>query len=240
MKLKCLIVDDEPLAREGLSAYVQQLPFLQLEAVCDDALQAGMLMKSKEIDLLLLDIQMPVLNGIEFLKTITHKPLCIITTAYPNYAVEGYELDVTDYLLKPVSFERFTKAANKAYDIYMLKHKQGGADEKGQDYVFVKSDMRYEKILIKDILYIEGLQNYLCIYTQNRKYIAYITMKQVTQQLPENLFIRPHKSFIVSVLAIEAMDGNELIIGKQKIPVSRDRKEEILKQLIRDKLLRRD
>ena len=238
MKLNCLIIDDEPFARQGLEEYVRELEFLQLVAKCESATKAATFLNDDKIDLIFLDIQMPKLSGIEFLKTLLNPPMVIFTTAFAEYAVEGYSLDVIDYLLKPITFNRFLKAAQKAFDFYQLKHPNEGG-KSVHDYFFVKSDSKYEKVFFQDILYLEALQNYTVIYTPEKKLIAYITFSGLTGQLPQDQFLKVHKSFTVAISKINSIDGNEAVIGKARIPISRNLKDGVMEKLLKNNLLKR-
>ena len=234
MKISCIITDDEPFARKGLANYVEKIDFLLLKGKCEDALQLNNLLSSQKIDLLFLDIQMPQISGLDFLKSLKNKPQVILTTAYEQYALEGYELDVLDYLLKPISFERFMKAAIKAQD-YFQKEKTPELD-----YIFIKSDNRLEKVNLSDILFVESLQNYVSIYTKKGKYISHLTLKGFKESVPNNILIQPHKSYLVALANIEAIDGNRIVIGDHKIPISKYLKEEVLQKVVNSKLLKRD
>ncbi len=236
MKLNCLIVDDEPLARKGLEEYVQEISFLRLSGSCDSAIKASAFLEQNPIDLMLLDIRMPKLSGIDFIRTLKNPPLVIFTTAYSEYAVESYSLDVIDYLLKPISHERFLKAAEKALDYYSLKQKSGSGSL--IDYFFIKSDHKFEKINFSDIRYVEAMQNYCILHIQSRKLISYITLTHLLEKLPADRFMKVHKSFIVSLEKISTLDGNTLILGTSRIPVSRSLKTEIMNR-IKENLLKR-
>ncbi len=238
MKLQCLIVDDEPVARKGLAEYVSEVDFLQLAGQCENAMRASTILSQQQVDLIFLDIQMPKLTGIDFLKSLKNPPMVIFTTAYSEYAVEGYALDVVDYLMKPITFERFMKAAQKAFEVHNLK-KSGHHAEKGSDHFFVKSDSKFEKVLFSEVLYIEGLQNYAIIHTPTRKLITYLTMSGLEHQLPKDQFLKVHKSFIVSLPHIKAIDGNELLIGSARIPISRTLKDEVVNAVMGNKLFKR-
>lgn len=232
MKLKCIITDDEPMARKGLQGYVEKLDFLELVAVCEDALQLNNALKSQPVDLLLLDIEMPYMSGIELLSTLVNPPKVIITSAYEQYAIKGYDLEVVDYLLKPISFERFVKAINKAHDIITSQQNL----LKSSDYFFVKANQKYEKIFFNDILYIEGIENYVSIKTADEKIITHSTLRLILDKLPERQFIQTHKSFIVNAEKVSTVEGNMLGIGKNKIPVSRTFREKVLELILRNKL----
>lgn len=234
--INCLVVDDEPIARKGMLEHVKQIDFLNCIAECRSAVEATNWMQAKKIDLLFLDIQMPKLTGIDFIKNLSAPPLVIFTTAYPEYAVEGYELDILDYLLKPVSFSRFYKASVKAYDYLNLKNKY--EINNPEDYFFIKCNQKIEKIKISDVLYIEGMSNYIIVHAVQKKYITYLTFKGVEEQLPQNLFIRIHKSFLVSTNAIKTIDGNELKLENISLPISKTYKEEVLAK-ISNRMLKR-
>lgn len=237
MKLNCLIVDDEPLARKGLEEYVREVAFLQLAGSCENAIKAAAQLNEGNIDLMLLDIQMPKLSGIEFLKTLKNPPLVIFTTAYSQYALESYSLDVIDYLVKPIPFDRFLKAVQKAFDFHSLRLKAG--TESTDNFFFIKCDHKFEKVNYTDVLYVEAMQNYCIIYTPERKLITYITMTGLEEQLPANRFLKVHKSFIVSLEKIKSLDGNEIVIGNSRIPISRGIKDEVVNKIMGNNLFKR-
>lgn len=221
-KINCIITDDEPMARKGLQGYVERIDFLLLAGACEDALQLNSLLKQQPVDLLFLDIEMPYITGIDFLQQTANPPKVIFTTAYEQYAIRGYELDVLDYLLKPISFDRFLKAANKAFDYF---HPGPAA---AQSFIFVKTDSRLEKIRFADILFLEAMENYVAIYTTDKKYITHSTLKALQESLPATLFIQPHKSYLVNMEAIGAVEGNVLHVGRYQVPVSKYQKEEVM------------
>jgi DNA-binding LytR/AlgR family response regulator len=239
MKLNCLIVEDEPIARKGLAEYVSEIEFLNLIAQCENSLKAATLVNQHEIDLMFLDIEMPKLSGMEFLKTLKNPPLTIFTTAFSEYAVEGYSLDVVDYLMKPITFDRFVKAVQKAQELYSLRRTALYSREAAPDYFFVKCDSKFEKVFYNEVRYIEAMQNYAVIHTQERKLITYITMSSLDTQLPRDQFIKVHKSFIVAVSHIKALDGNEILLGDIRIPISRNLKDDVVNQIMGNKLFRR-
>lgn len=238
MILNCIIIDDEPLARKGLAEYVNDVDFLHLAGEFDNPLKATATLSDQTIHLIFLDIQMPKLSGIEFLKSLSHPPLVIFTTAYPQYAIEGFDLNVLDYLLKPISFDRFLKAAMKAKDAALSKHSPAPASQQ-EDYIFIKSDNKLVKIFYTDILYVEALQNYVTIYTADKKYITYLTFKSVEESLPADQFIKVHKSYLVAAAKIESIEGNQIKTGSHYIPISRSSKEEVMEKLLKGKFLRR-
>jgi len=235
MKLNCLIVDDEPMARKGLEEYVNDIPFLEHAGSCENALKAKESLQQNKVDLMLLDINMPHVTGIEFLKSLKTRPMVIFTTAHPDYALESYSLDVLDYLVKPVMFNRFEKAAQKAYDYHLLR----ASSMPSPDFFFIKCDHVFEKVFFNDVLYLEAMQNYCILYTPTRKLIAYITLTGLEEKLPKTNFLKVHKSFIVNLEKITALDGNDLFIGKAQIPVSRSLKEDVMKRVMGDNLFKR-
>jgi DNA-binding LytR/AlgR family response regulator len=240
MTINCIIIDDEPLARKGLREYIADIDFLNLTGEFDTALKAVELLNGGGIHLLFLDIQMPKITGLEFLKIIQHPPPVIFTTAYPQYALEGFELNALDYLVKPVSFERFLKAAMKAKEFYEVRQKnkaKGSEFPVAQDYFFIKADNKL--ILFDDVLFIEALQNYVTIHAKDRKYITYLTFRSVEEYLPADRFIKTHKSYIVSLSKIDSIEGNEIRMANHHIPISRNEKDEVLEKLLKGKFLKR-
>jgi DNA-binding LytR/AlgR family response regulator len=244
--IKCVVTDDEPFARKGLQGYIEQIDFLQLVGTCENALELNSLLKKEPVDLLFLDIEMPYMTGIEFLRNIQHPPKVVFTTAYEKYALQGFELEVLDYLLKPISFERFLKTANKAYDYFRVQQEAaasgGGGSGSAQlpaDYIFVKAEGKLEKIHFSEILFAEGLENYVAIYTHDRKIIAHLTLKMVQEKLPAGAFIQPHKSYIVSIDKIQSIEGNILHIQQYQVPISKYQKDEIMEKIVNSRLLRR-
>jgi DNA-binding LytR/AlgR family response regulator len=238
MKLRCVVIDDEPLARECIVNYVNQVDFLQLAGQGSNPLEVTQVLDRQEADLMFLDIQMPVMNGIDFLKATANPPLVIITTAYPSYALEGFQLDVMDYLVKPITFDRFFKAVNKTKDYHRLLAKSATLerDKADADYFFIKCDYKYERIYFDDILYIQALQNYVTIYTRKGKYITLLYLKNVEQNLLSHSFIRVHKSYIVAIPKIEAIENNEIIIQSFRIPISRNYRDQVIERVVNDRL----
>ncbi|MFW9612885.1 MAG: LytR/AlgR family response regulator transcription factor [Macellibacteroides fermentans] len=233
MKLKCIITDDEPIARKGLQSYVERIDFLELVGVCEDAIQLNNQLKSQQADLLFLDIEMPYMTGIELLNSLSNPPKVIITSAYAEYAIKGYDLEVSDYLLKPISFDRFLKAVNKAYDQLISSQ-----TPVVQDYLFVKTSLKLEKIRFNDMRFIEGVENYVAIYTSDGKIITHTTLRTILQKLPPERFVQVHKSYLVNIDKIDSIEGNLLGIGKNKIPLSRTYKETALEIILKNKLLK--
>ena len=220
--LRCLAVDDEPLALELLEDNISQVPFLKLEGACSNALEATRFVQSRPggIDLIFLDIQMPGLTGLQFIQSLTQRPMFILVTAYEKFALEGFNLDVVDYLVKPVPFDRFLKACNKAYDVYNLRNKT--ADTKPLDYFFVNVDYSLLKVVFNDVLWIEALKDYVRIHLQStaKPVVTRMSMKSLEEELPRSQFIRIHKSYIVSKDSITSIKKNSLFVGSMELPVS--------------------
>jgi DNA-binding LytR/AlgR family response regulator len=237
--MNCIIVDDEPLARKGIENFVKEIPFLHHVASCSNALQAATELDAQQVDLMFLDIQMPRITGIDFLKSL-HKgqPITIITSAFPDYAVISYELDVMDYLVKPIPFERFLKAVNKAKDFFELKHTN--QQDTRNDFFFIKCDNRFEKIFFDEVLFVQALQNYVVIHTENKRMISYLTIKMVEEYLPKSMFLKISKSYIVSLPKIESISGNEIKIGTHAFSIGRTNKEQVLEHILGNKLLKRN
>jgi DNA-binding LytR/AlgR family response regulator len=227
MELKCIIVDDEPPAQRILEKYIADIPTLKLEAKCNDAFEAMEVLHSKSIDIIFLDINMPKMSGLSFIQTLKNPPLIIVTTAYREYAMDGFDLDVLDYLKKPISFERFVKAVNKAMDKYLplatpppaYVINETGRQQLDESFIFVKDDKITYRVDLKDIFYIEAVGDYAKIITTQKVYITCQTMKRFEACLPSNRFIRVHKSFIIAVSKINSIEGNLLSIGNTHIPI---------------------
>lgn len=232
MEIKCIITDDEPIARKGLRSYIEKIDFLTLTGECEDAIQLNTMLKTTPPDLLFLDIEMPHISGIELLSSIHNPPKVIIISAYEQYALKGYELDVVDYLLKPVSFERFLKAVNKVHDLLEKETKNTG-----EKYVFVKSDKQLKKILLKEILFIESMENYIIIYTTSSKEIVYTTLKHMLDSLPGENFLQVHRSYIANIEHIKSIEGNLLNIGTHKIPVARNLRDKVFNIILNNRLI---
>lgn len=232
-KIKAIIIDDEPLARKGLLEYIGEVDFLECVGEFDSIMPAMELIRSGEVDLLFLDIQMPRMSGLELVKTVSALPPVIFTTAYPQYAVEGFEWNALDYLVKPVSFERFYKAVTRARETIQQKL----TDE--ADHFFIKVDGKLVRINFSEILFAEALQNYVVIQTREKKYMTYLTFKAVEDYLPPKQFIRIHKSYIVSAPMIENVEGNIIRMQGHELPISRNLKEEVMEKLLKGKYLKR-
>jgi len=225
MSMNCLIVDDEPLSRDVIRNYVNDHPDLELAGECKDAFEAMTALEQSKIDLIFLDINMPKLSGINFYKSLNQKPMVIFTTAYPEFAVEGFELDAVDYLLKPFSFERFIKAVNKA------KGKVPAAEKEGSNYIMLKADKKMYRTSFDDILFFESLGDYVKVYTTERVLIIAGTLKKLLTELPEARFLRTHKSFIISMAQVEYIEGNQIKIGEHMVSIGQAYREEVLNRL---------
>lgn len=243
--INTLIIDDEPLALDVLETYISKMPELNLVARCSNALEANEMMRKHDIDLIFLDIQMPQVSGVDFIKALPNPPLFIFTTAYSNYALEGYELNAIDYLLKPISIDRFMKAVNKAVDQFELRrledasHESGSAAE-GEDFFFVKADKKLVKIKYDEILYIEGLKDYVIIRLEVGRVVTLQTMKSLEDKLPVTKFKRIHRSYIVSIGKIHAVDGSSVDVFEKgvikQLPIGKNYRDEILEIVNRNKL----
>jgi DNA-binding LytR/AlgR family response regulator len=224
--MKVIIVDDEPLALEVLETYLAHFPELKLSAKCTNAVEAFEALSDNAIDLMFLDIQMPQISGIDFLKSLKNPPKVIFTTAFSNYALEGFELNAVDYLLKPFSLERFTKAVLKFKEIYAKNDKTPGEIE-APDYIFVKADKKLIKLRFEDIFYVEGLKDYVMLHTPGGRIVTLQTMKSLEEKLPSSNFIRVHRSYIVNLNLIELLEANSVTVNKKKIPIGKNYKDEL-------------
>ncbi len=233
--INCLVVDDEPIAREGMKEYISQIDYLNLAADYKSASEAAGILQKNKIDLIFLDIQMPGLTGIEFVKALAEPPAIIFTTAYPQYAIEGYELNIIDYLLKPISFARFLRSVEKAQSY--LKAKTNNLNITNE-FFFIKCNGKIEKILISEVIYIEAMANYVIVHTNQKKYITYITFSGINKHLPEQHFMRIHKSYMVALAAIKTIDGDEIITSIARLPLAKSFREQVMKR-IGHKLIKR-
>ena len=224
-RYSCMIVEDEPLAQNVLKKYIGDHPSLELVAVCSDALEAQSILTQQEIQLLFLDINLPKLSGINFIKTLIHPPLVIFTTAYPEFAVEGFELNAIDYLLKPFSFERFLKSVNKAIEKLASKNQNVIAKE---TFVFLKADKKIHKVDLESIQYIEAIGDYMKVVTDSGQLIVNETMKKMQEDLPVEFFLRVHKSYIISREKIRFIEGNYVQVADKSIPIGATYRSELL------------
>jgi DNA-binding LytR/AlgR family response regulator len=231
--MRCLIVDDEPLAQQVMEEFAGRVPFLEIAGKCSSAIEAIEMLRNTTIDLIFLDIHMPRLSGLDFINSVHNPPQFILVTAYSEYALQGFNVNATDYLMKPVPFDRFLKAVNKAHELYRLRNRAASTlDPAAQKYMLVKSGYQTVKIILDNILYIEGLKDYVKIYTEGKKAIlSLLTLKGLVETLPEDKFLRIHKSFIVSTDRITTMSRNRVMIGEKWIPVGESYREEFRKRM---------
>ena len=226
MEIKCIITDDEPIARKGLRRHIGKIDFLTIVGECEDAIQLNNMLNSVQADLLFLDIEMPDMSGLDFLESAQNTPKVIITSAYERYALRGYEFDVVDYL--------FLKSVNKAH---ALMESTSKSEEPA--YIFVKTEKQLKRLYLKEIQFIEGMENYIVIHTLTSKEIVHLRLKSILETLPAQIFMQVHRSFIVNLSYVQAIEGNLLIIGEHKIPVSRSLREEVYKSIVNNQLIQR-
>lgn len=230
--IRCLLVDDEKLALELMEDNIRKVPYLKLQGKCKNALEAMAFLRTEPVDLIFLDIQMPGISGIQFLNSLVNAPMVIMVTAYENYALEGFNLDVVDYILKPFSFDRFLKAVNKAHELISLRQQKDmpAKTATGAGYIFVNADYSIVRINIPDIIYVEGLKDYIKIYLKNadKAVITRLSMRYMEEKLPADSFARVHRSYIVSLDKVTAFKKNRLMLADMEIPVSDNYKDKIL------------
>lgn len=232
--MNCIAVDDEPLALDIMESYVSKHPELNLVARCNNATEASEVLKTRNIDLMFLDIQMPEINGLNFIRSLENKPLFIFTTAYPDYALEGFELDAIDYLLKPIAFDRFEKAVEKAKEYYQIKNNKDVAEtEIENEHIFVKANQKLVKLAYKDIYYVEAFADYVKIFLEDKKIVTLQTMKNMEKKLPAELFSRVHRSFIVNRNRVSSFSTSICEVNGVKIPIGKNYKDGFL-SLMRD------
>lgn len=230
--IRCLVIDDEPPAREVIRRYIEQVPTLQLAGECANAMQAFAILQQQQVDLMFLDIRMPQLNGNDFLKTLKNPPKVIFTTAYSEYALEGYELDVADYLMKPVLFDRFLKAVNKVYQQTIKPEAPANTEErKSESFVYFRADRKMVKVMLQDIFYIESMKDYVKVFTANGMIITKQSISSVEAMLPEKEFIRSHRSYIVSARHIKSFTSELIEIHNTEIPIGKLFRNEVIKSL---------
>jgi two-component system LytT family response regulator len=234
MKFKCIIVDDEPPATRILENYIEKVSFLEKVAVFNDSLKALEFLNTQNVDVIFLDIQMPQLTGLQISRIISKDIKVIFTTAYPDFALEGFELNAIDYLLKPIAFERFYQAASKLNS----EPKTEVITNNSSDFIFIKTDgkNKFQKLLIEDILYVESLQNYVCIHTLKQQIITHSSLKNVIESLPKNEFIQIHKSHVISLKQIEATDSFSVFINNKELPIGATFKDAFFEQIDKNKI----
>lgn len=232
--IRCIAIDDEKLALDLISDNIEKVSFLKLETVCSGSMEAMEALKKYQPDLIFLDIQMPFISGLQLLRTLPVRPVVIISTAFADFARESYDLDVVDYLLKPYSFERFLRAVNKARDYLSMLEKpenSQGSQKIQADYIFVKSDYRLVRINFTDVIYVEGLKDYVKIFLNDKVVVTQMSMKTIEEKLPQEQFLRVHRSFIVAFNRIDSLQKHFLAIGKREIPVGDQYRELLFKRI---------
>jgi DNA-binding LytR/AlgR family response regulator len=239
MILNCLIIDDEPIARKLLQEYIEETDFLVLAGVAENPLKATGLINDLQIDLIFLDVNMPKMNGLDFLRSANNLPMVIMTTAYGQYALDGFEMAVVDYLVKPFSLERFLKATQKALELKTLKEKSISAEKDTAQYFYVKCNGRIEKVVYDDLIYIEATANYITLYTANNKRMVYLTIKGILEKLPTEKFVQVHKSYIVNIDRVNTIEGNMLHLGDTKITVGQNFQSEVMDKILKGRFLKR-
>lgn len=240
--MKCIIVDDEPLAREGMELNIDDVNYLELVGQFGNALMANDFLHNNEVDLMFLDIQMPGITGLEFIRSLKEPPLVILTTAYPQYALEGFELDVVDYLVKPIRLQRFIKATNKAKELYDLKNqaKTNILESVEEEFIYIKADRKYIRIFFKDIKYIKGMKDYVMIYTQQKKKImTAMNIKTINNQLPSSIFVRINKSYVININYIQTIDIDFVQLENEEIPLGRTYRDHFIKNYVKTNLIGR-
>jgi DNA-binding LytR/AlgR family response regulator len=235
--LKCLIVDDEPIAIKGVVNFINQLDFLEVIDTCTSAMKATEILKTKDIDLMFLDINMPMLSGLDFLKSLDKSPLTILTTAYSEHALEGFKLNVVDYLMKPLEFQRFFQAAHKALDLFQSRIVTQNTKEGADSDMYIRQGDTFQRIIWEDILFVEGMQNYLKLHFKDKTFVIHQTMISLEEMLPKDSFFRIHQSYLINTNKIDAISGGRVFINGQQLPISRHRKEELLKTVVYVKLI---
>ncbi len=232
--MNCIIVDDEPLAREAIELLVKEIPYLNLTGTFNNATSAARFMEAETVDLIFLDIQMPGITGMEFAKTISRRTLIIFTTAYSEYALDSYEVDAIDYLIKPVDPQRFRKATDKAfsYNSLLLQEEKENIEPAADDYFFVKSDRKYYKVNFEDILFVEGLKDYVILQLEEQRIITRMNLKAMYELLPKNLFLRVNKSYIVNTARIEAFDNNDIFIKTHEIAIGSSYRDSFFEEFV--------
>ncbi|NDW12220.1 DNA-binding response regulator [Bacteroides sp. 214] len=235
--IRCLVVDDEAVAIKGIVNYIQKIDFLKVEETCTSALQAASILKKKEIDLMFLDINMPHLSGLDFLESLENPPLTILTTAYSEYALEGYRLNVIDYLLKPIPFQRFFQAVIKAQGTFQSKISFRQNEGERTPDLYVRQGDAFRKISREDILYVEGMQNYLKLYFKEEVLIIHQTMLSLEEMLPKEMFFRTHRSFLVNIAHINTISGGVVVVGGKELPIASARRNELLESVVYKNLI---
>jgi DNA-binding LytR/AlgR family response regulator len=239
MTLNCVIIDDEPIARKLLQEYIEETDFLALVGTAENPLKATGLINKGDVDLIFLDINMPKMNGFDFLRSVKNLPMVIMTTAYGQYALDGFEMAVVDYLVKPFSLERFLKAAQKALEQKMLREKKFIPEKKDPGYFYVKCNGKIEKVLYDELVYVESMANYVTLFTLNNKLVVYLTIKGILDKLPAEKFLQVHKSYIVNMDSVKTIEGNMLHVGSTKITIGQSFLDPVMNKLLTGRFIKR-
>lgn len=237
LQMKCLIVDDESIAINGIANYIGKLDFLEVSDSCSSALEAADILKKKEIDLMFLDINMPHLSGLEFLESLQNPPLTIITTAYSEYALEGFRLHVLDYLMKPIAFQRFFQAVSKAQDLFRSQLVLKNEYEESTMNMYVRQGDAFQRIACEDILYAEGMQNYVKLYFEDKVLTIHQTMSSLEDILPKDQFFRIHRSYLINISHIHKISGGQVSINGNNLPIAKPKREELLATVVYKNLI---
>lgn len=235
--MRCLVVDDESFAIEGVVNLIKKLNFLELAGTCSSAIEARDVLNSREIDLMFLDINMPELTGLEFLESLEKTPLTVLTTAYSEYAMDAFRLNVVDYLLKPIGFQRFFQASQKAHEIFMSRILPHQNETGLPSDMYIRQGDAFIKIVWEDILYVESMQNYLKLFFKDKSYVIHQTMTSLEEMLPKDSFFRIHKSFLVNISHIELISGGRIFVDGKELPLSKHRKDELYNKVVMSKLI---
>jgi len=235
--LKCLVVDDEPMAIEGIINYIGKVDFLEMTAQSTSAIAATEILKTREIDLMFLDINMPTLTGLELLESLDKAPLTIFTTAYSEYALDGFRLNVVDYLMKPIPFRRFFQASQKALEMFQSRLLLAMGGETPVTDMYIRQGDSFLRIVCEDILFVESMQNYLKLHFADKSFIIHQTMSSLEETLPKDSFFRVHKSYLVNVSHITSICGGRIFVGDKELPLSRHRREELMNTVVYGRLI---
>ena len=229
--MKCIIVDDNKMARTAIRLMIEQVAFLELKHECESPIEAFNILKSEEIDLVFLDVEMPGMSGVELIKNLENRPIVILITAKKDYAVEAFELNVADYIIKPVDLPRFTMAVARAKELFDTKNNKVNINKKDKEYIFARSNNILAKIKIDEIKYIQALGDYVNIFTDEKRYTVHITLKGIEEKLPQDKFYRLHRSYITALNHVDNIEESTAYIGKHPLPIGEQFKKELLKKL---------
>lgn len=239
MMLNCVIIDDEPIARKLLQEYIEEIDFLRLAGTAENPLKIAGLLATQNVDLIYLDINMPKMTGMEFLRSTPNLPMVILTTAYEQYALEGFEMAVIDYLVKPFPLERFLKASRKALEYKLLKDRQYPNNDPNSEYIFVKSEGKLERVILDDLISIQAMANYVILHTIKGRLIVYLTIKGILGNLPPEKFLQVHKSYIVNLNKVNSINGNIIYLGNEQAPIGQSFYDAVMDKLLKGRFLKR-